>query len=82
MMGRRLPDGQHPVSPGDYSLVGGVWWAKVPAGGSAGSLENHTVTEHADRTITVSPSILREAEAWRNVPQWHGYLERGVWREG
>jgi hypothetical protein len=34
-----------------------------------------TITEHEDKTITVTPSI------WFNSPTgWHGFLERGVWR--
>jgi hypothetical protein len=43
-----------------------------------GSLERHQITEHDDGTITASPSILHTEP---NVGQWHGYLERGVWRE-
>jgi hypothetical protein len=38
----------------------------------------HTITEHEDGTITVSPSILRYPLA--GDTGWHGYLERGVWR--
>lgn len=51
----------------------GVWWVKPPVG-TMGILAGHAVTEHADGTITVSPSILLEGV-------WHGYLERGIWRE-
>lgn len=36
-------------------------------------LSAHQVTEHEDGTITVSPSIL--------IREWHGFLERGVWRK-
>lgn len=46
--------------------------------GHTGNLANHDVTEHDDGTITVSPSILVENS---NGEGWHGYLERGVWRE-
>jgi hypothetical protein len=42
-----------------------------------GSIEKHDVTEHEDGTITVSPSIL--LNDGRKI--WHGYLERGIWRE-
>jgi hypothetical protein len=38
----------------------------------------HTIVEHEDGTITVSPSILVTGSHGK---QWHGYLERGVWRE-
>jgi hypothetical protein len=41
-----------------------------------GNLSGHSVTEHDDGTITVSPSILDDG---RSV--WHGYLERGAWRQ-
>jgi len=58
----------------------GVWWARVPAlGYPTGMLTDHQVTEHDDGTITVSPSILMEGH--KGKPAWHGYLERGVWRE-
>jgi hypothetical protein len=78
--GRRLEDGRYPEQPGDYSRVDGEWWAKVPATGcSSGSLRDHEVEEHEDGTITVTPSILMPAHGDR--PGWHGYLERGTWRE-
>jgi hypothetical protein len=79
--GRRLPDDTNGFAEGDYGRIDGVWYARAPKG-HMGNLANHTVTEHDDGTITVSPSILvtgggndGEAEVW------HGYLERGVWRE-
>lgn len=65
--------------PGEYGCnQDGIWYARVPiAGVSVGNLKAHTVVEHEDGTITVSPSILVEGPGG----QWHGYLERGVWRE-
>jgi hypothetical protein len=56
------------------------WWIVMPDG-VIGSLspDKHTVTEHEDGTITVSPSILSTQAAHGH--DWHGYLERGVWRE-
>lgn len=69
--GRVFPNEPH---PGDYwKNAGGLWWAYCPRGG-VGVLSDHQVTEHEDGTITVSPSILMPGV-------WHGYLERGVWRE-
>ena len=62
--------------PGDYGqTTAGEWYACVPheKPNHWGFLDRHEVTEHPDRTITVSPSI--ELEPW-----FHGYLERGVWR--
>lgn len=46
-----------------------------------------SITENADATLTASPSIAIEGhdpavDAPGEVHQfWHGYLERGVWRE-
>lgn len=88
--GRRLPDveqGQLPERDGpDDSYRGaywrdsaGVWWCGVPkAGMGIGNLQLHTITEHEDGTITAHPSLLVSAG---NGRQWHGYLERGVFRE-
>ena len=40
-----------------------------------GNLSNHTVEEHGDGTITVTPSILVQ----NSSRQVHGYLTKGVW---
>lgn len=57
----------------------GLWFCRVPATGfPTGGLYSHTVVEHEDGTITVSPSILSTGHHGKT---WHGYLERGVWRE-
>ncbi len=50
------------------------------AQGWGGNLTNHQVVEHEDGTITVSPSILITFPG-TDWPEWHGYLERGVFRE-
>lgn len=68
------------LRPGDYWKVvhnagDGEWHAHVPSG-ETGSLGGHEVEEHEDGSITVSPSILVTGQR-----TWHGYLERGVWRE-
>ena len=61
------------MAPGDYWRdEHGLWWVRPP-GCHAGVLEDHDIVERDDGTITVSPSILLPGE-------WHGYLERGVWR--
>ena len=62
-------------SPGRVRF-GGEHGAK----GWGGNLTNHQVTEHEDGTITVSPSILVTFPG-TDWPQWHGYLEHGVFRE-
>lgn len=54
-------------------------WRCVTPNGHMGTLSKHDVTEHEDGTISVSPSIAlsnpQEGELY------HGFLERGVWRE-
>lgn len=55
-----------------------VLWIKDPAG-HVGRCAKHELTEHEDGTFTVSPSILATTAAHGH--DWHGYLERGVWRE-
>jgi hypothetical protein len=84
--GRRLPDVSTEdyfgfdslnMKPGDYvKLHGGKIWCCVAPNGDAGSLRTHTIVEHEDGSITVSPSIQMQTGQ-----RWHGYLERGVWRE-
>jgi hypothetical protein len=91
MKGRRvMPDAEgwlplH-LEPGDYgrathedtagSRLG--WWQVCAPDGSQGSIspEKHTVIEHEDGTITVSPSL-----DWsqRTPGKWHGWLKQGVW---
>ena len=60
----------------------GVWYCCPPGVGDwmFASLVRHDVTEHDDGTITVSPSILLEANTRAGDLRWHGYLEAGVWR--
>jgi hypothetical protein len=68
-----------PLAPGEYGQhPQGFWYASVPNGYSA-NLAGHQVVEHDDGTITVSPSILVRNGQYDEL--WHGYLERGVWRE-
>ena len=47
-----------------------------------GTLRHHSVVEHDDGTISVSPSILImsiiESEG-KLVELFHGFLERGIW---
>ena len=50
------------------------WW-QVTAPDGSGCVLNpnvHSVTENADGTITVYPSIVTES--------WHGWLQYGIWR--
>lgn len=76
--GRRVFDdhGRHNIAltRGDYGQApDGEWQCWPPGSPHMGSLADHDVTEHEDGTITVTPSI--------DAPGWHGYLERGRWRE-
>lgn len=70
--------------PGQYGKDSGGWYGcppqTLPDDGlpMCAALGNHQVIEHEDATITVSPSILITHWTGR---QWHGFLERGVWRE-
>ncbi len=71
------------MEPGGYRRVhsgtthGWLWECSTP-NGLLGNLERHEVTEHDDGTITVTPSILVDEPPEQT---WHGYLEKGVWRE-
>jgi hypothetical protein len=92
MNGRRIPDATSGdglvYEPGDYGRISGIWHAMTP-NGLLGNLAGHTVTENADGTITVSPSIesgyTRGGDGGRIDPTlgryWHGFLEKGVWRQ-
>lgn len=74
-------DGEIP-KPGEYGQfsVDGAWYGVPPGTDMLAKFSAHTVVEHEDGTITVSPSILVGVPG---VPssRWHGYLEHGVWRE-
>lgn len=52
------------------------WYIVDPTGDRSSIREHHSVTEFEDGTITVSPSIVV-----RHGNLWHGWLERGIWRE-
>ncbi len=84
MQGRRIQpiphswaEGECPYQPGDYWRWGDAGWYAATPNGELANLTGHTVTEHADGTITVSPSIEIKAPP---PAYWHGFLERGVWR--
>jgi hypothetical protein len=89
MIGKRLPDidlheWHADADPGTYFKLlrdkadtTHQLWGIVAPNGNVGTISSqiHTITEHEDRSITVSPSIL-----FREPGTWHGYLEKGVWR--
>ncbi len=66
--------------PGDYWNWDGLWMCMTPSR-FIGNLANHKITEHEDGTITVSPSILVTTTMAGEKRAWHGWLERGVWRQ-
>lgn len=71
------------VNNGDYGKINGEWIVKTP-NGLVASIRNHQVVEHEDRTITALPSILISGTNYPDTTEvltWHGFLERGVWRD-
>lgn len=81
MIGKRrdFEDGEL-LESGEYGKYSAdnVWYGVPPNTDLLARLANHDIVEHEDGTITVSPSILCTGYYGK---QWHGYLERGVWRE-
>jgi hypothetical protein len=87
MIGRRIDNPEGLPQPGDYGKQNGHRYACAPRRVSpspndahnlfVASLAGHDIVEHEDGTITVSPSILIH----RHDGEWHGYLEKGIWRE-
>lgn len=71
--------------PGEYGkLSDGHFHGCAPGDGELRficNLSGHDIVEHDDGTITVSPSILITTGRESGNKQWHGYLEKGVWRE-
>lgn len=80
-----VADDQYPfpfLKSGQYGKHRRGTWYCIPPNrdpfGFVGNLSRHDIVEHEDGTITVSPSILITVN---NVGEWHGYLEKGMWRE-
>lgn len=73
-------DDYHLLQAGEYMKGHHTWWGHCPGPDDLNcNLSAHQIVEHEDGTITVSPSILcTDGKAGHS---WHGYLERGVWRE-
>jgi hypothetical protein len=66
------------LQAGDYCVRNGIAWVCLPDGTGPCRLAGWTLLEHEDGTITTAPSIL-DKKPWGDG--WHGYLERGVWRQ-
>lgn len=84
--------GPHELKPGEYVKFTqdgkDHGWYAIPADTDpddwmCANLNSHQVIEHEDGTITVSPSILIGGHNRQTGErkEWHGYLEKGVWRK-
>jgi hypothetical protein len=75
--GNCVPGAYMKVSTAWEGNPGGIIWYIRDPTGEIGSIHrsHHTVTEHEDGTITVSPSILKHGG-------YHGFLSAGVWSSG
>lgn len=63
--------------PGEYGKGSdGVFYGTVPGTDLTCNLARHTIVEHEDGTITVTPSIL---VSQGKKAEWHGYITAGVW---
>lgn len=83
MQGKRRDFTEGLPEPGDFGKgPDGRWYGCVPGFEEdvvIANLSAHDVVEHDDGTITVAPSILVSQPHKGTL--WHGYLERGMWRE-
>jgi hypothetical protein len=91
MVGRRV-NYRSSWRPGDEPLPGDYWsdeygnWGGFCPTGHYYEFKKGTVTEHEDRTITVTQSIILCSHYGAidgdgaYVEHWHGYLKRGVWK--
>jgi len=86
MIGKRVEIAEGLMNPGEYGKAkDGSWWFCAP-NGLHGRLAVEVkppwkITENDDGTITVSPSILISNRTPSALLTWHGYLEKGIWRE-
>lgn len=95
--GRRIysdNDGNFYADAGLQTAVGDFWdllpgdywrwahgWAGICPNGLTANLLGHTVVEHDDATVTVSPSILVTYDGADGKKEWHGFLEHGKWKD-
>jgi hypothetical protein len=86
LQGRRV-DANTPIDdlrPGDYRPPrNGILWGRAPDGEIVRIDERWSLTEHEDGTVTVGPLLPGGSSSIQIHGEhgWHGYLERGVWRE-
>jgi hypothetical protein len=83
-------DDDNQFQAGDYWKASDGTWHCVTPNGLLGWLKNHHVEEHEDGTISVvqgpwgSNSILVKGCSMlsgKKVPDWHGCIVHGEWRE-
>jgi hypothetical protein len=67
----------HELLPGEYAKWNGAWYGVPPGTDLVANLSAHKIEEHADGTISVTPSIL----VGDNNISWHGYLTKGEWKK-
>lgn len=85
MQGRRLPNSKNgnlpKMEPGDYvyNEKQQKWYGMTPNGLLFFFNDKHILMD--DGTLTVQPSVLVQNDWESKGRTWHGYLERGVWRE-
>lgn len=69
------------LDPGQYAQdADGNWHGCTPTGMMC-NLSAHSWIQHEDGSISVAPSILVTQNHADGPRRWHGYLERGIWRE-
>lgn len=73
---------EFPRNPGEYmKQEDGTWLLCLPTG-IHGTINDKIwkIEEHEDGAITVSPSISTKATGADKRYDWHGFLEKGVFR--
>ena len=73
-----------PLRPNEPGNLTNTMWGFCGPHGGIGTLSKHTVREEEDGTISVrandgSSNSIRFGGG--NIPEWHGYIEHGVWNE-
>jgi len=76
VVGHRLDREPHELEPGEYGKHEGHWFGHPPDTSLLCRLDGHQIVEHADGSITASPSILITGPG---KLRWHGYLKAGRW---
>lgn len=62
-----------------WKVDDGSWLLYIPHCG-IGGLKKHTIEEHDDGTISVTPSIVMFCNRCTPDRHIHGYLTNGIWK--